>query len=75
MSFINRDYSYSPKEDFRLHILPYKKAGHRIEGIYIMRNPSPVLTGWHIIEGAIMNDSSYPDSNSSLDPSRGYHGW
>ena len=72
--YIQRDYSYSEKDDYQKNILPYKNHGHRIEGVYIMRNPAAVLTGWHIIEGANMNDSSYPNSNTNLDPSRGYHG-
>jgi hypothetical protein len=76
MSFINRDYSYSEKDDYRLHVLPFKQAGHRIEGIYICRNPAMVLTGWNIVEGRYCNnDSSYPNSNPNLDPSRGNHGW
>lgn len=78
--YIFRDFSYSEKDDFRLHVLPLLgNRGGRRQGRYELqgehRQTGFFVTGWHVIEGAIMNDSSYPNSNTNLDPSRGYHGW
>lgn len=75
--YIQRNYSLTEKEDYRINVLPYKLRGGRVEGTYICRNPAMVLTGWNLVEmgPGMINDSSYPSSNGNLDPSRGYHGW